>query len=331
MKNISQDFSQYLQDNPLVVITLVHRYLGFSAPIPPTKQFGAAAESLGVSVVFKDPQRVIIETKSNKIPQLLDEYGPINGSVYFAFGHELLDRNMTKLIIMAAESSAAKVVNGSDSLTINDDKAMLAITLSNCGIKSADSWICSARAPFQAILDDHPKLKEASNLIGKTSGFTAGGVGIQPLPANIDYIAPFTWSSRSDARPKIIQNNIAAEEDNSRNKVIRTYVVGGKIVGSYFTEGAGIVNCAGLARDPKSGSFVTTSLQQKDILAATTAVGATGFCRIDSTAEKKPAIFEVNPLARIDADTHGFNVAQSILEYMLILALEKFQAISNEK
>ena len=122
------------------------------------------------------------------------------------------------------------------------------------------------------------------------------------MPPHINYIAPFNWSSRSDSRPKIIQNNISVQRDNPRNKVIRTYVVGGKVIGSYYTEGEGIVNCAGLAREPKSGVFKLSDLQNKKLIAAANAVGATGFSRIDSTDEKEPAIFEINPLARIDAD-----------------------------
>ena len=325
MIKYSIDFSNYLVSYPLVVITPIDRYLGFSTTIQPTDQFKAAAKKLGIDVVFKDPQKIIIEAGADKKPRLIDESGTIEGSVYFAFGHDLLDRNMTKLIIMAAELNKARVVNSSNCLTINDDKAMFAISLSNSGIKSASSWICSARAPFKTILDNNSSLNSSKYIIGKTSGFTAGGVGIQPLLPHIDFIAPFNWSSRSDSRPKIIQNNISTQKDNDRNKVIRTYVVGGKIIGSYFTEGGGIVNCAGLAREPKSGLYRLTDLQRKKLLAAATAVDAAGFSRIDSTDEKNPSIFEINPLARIDADTHGFSVAKSILEYMLDLAKHRFE------
>lgn len=324
MSKYSSKFIDWLREYPLVVLTPIDRYLGFSAPISPVIQFSKAADKLGVPITFKDPQRIMIETTSSSRPKILDIEGEIHASVYFPFGHELLDRNMVRLVITAAESNGSLVVNDSNSLITNDDKALIAIKLANSGVKSANSWICSARSPFQYIIDSNPSLVKDNLIIGKTSGFTAGGVGVQPLFPSLDYVAPFIWSSRSDSRPKIIQNNISNAVNGNPNKVIRTYIVGGEVVGSYYTKGLGIVNCAGLTRDSKSGSFKLSNMQKNKLIEAAKIVGAGGFCRLDSTDEDNPAIYEINPLARIDAESHGLDIAMKIVEYMLVLAKTKF-------
>lgn len=49
-----------MSTKPVVIITPVGRYLGFSAPESPIKQFTEAAEKLGVVIAFKDPQKIYI-------------------------------------------------------------------------------------------------------------------------------------------------------------------------------------------------------------------------------------------------------------------------------
>ena len=330
MKKLSNELKTYLKNNPLVILTPVDRYLGFSAPISPVLQFNEIATKYDIPILFVDPQRTIIEAQPNNKPKIMTADGAINGSVMFGYGHELLDRNMVKYIILAAELCGAKTVNNFRCLEDNDDKALIALNLANSNIKCSNSWISSARSPFKIVLDKIPMKISGDNLIGKTSGFTAGGVGIQPLPFDVDYIGPFLWSSRLNGLPKIIQNNIAPKNGTGTTKVIRTYIAGGKVVGAYFTSGEGVVNCAGLTRNPVSGLQTLSKSQKQHLIYTAKICGALGFCRIDSTDEKIPAIFEINPLARIDSDIHGFNVAEAILEHMVSLAVEKMAEDKNE-
>lgn len=53
---------------------------------------------------------------------------------------------------------------------------------------------------------------------------------------------------------------------------------------------------------------------------AAKAVGAEGFCRTDASENKNQAIFEINPLARIDAEKYGLNIPEEILWYSIKLA-----------
>lgn len=85
---------------------------------------------------------------------------------------------------------------------------------------------------------------EDKHVIQKVSGFSAGGVGTMPISASVDYIAPAIWASRSDAKPRIIQNDVDGTSPDKGRKVIRAYVVGDQVSGCYITEGYGIVNCA---------------------------------------------------------------------------------------
>ncbi|MCC7290400.1 hypothetical protein IT417_04100 [bacterium] len=308
-------------ENPIVVLTPVNRYLGFSAPISPVDQFKPIAEKWGVPIAFKDPQRVLIHLNSQGMPELYDESGKISGSVYFPFGHDLLDRNMVRMIISAVEKQGTKVVNGSRALTVADDKGLIAIELANKSIPCANSIISSARGDVTTALDILKKVdSKLDHVVVKTTGFTAGGVGTQPMKADIDYLAPLLWASRKDSNPKVIQNDIDGTPQSEGRTVVRAYIVGGEVVGCYTTKGYGIVNCAGLARESKGEKYIPTENEIKMYVSAAKAVGAEGFCRVDASGGKKRAVFEVNPLARIDAEKYGLNIPEEILWYCIKLA-----------
>ena len=159
-------------------------------------------------------------------------------------------------------------------------------------------------------------------MIAKTSGFSAGGVGVEPLIPSIDYLAPVIWSTRMDSKPKILQSDLYTSDKESRS-VIRAYIVGGKIVGCYTTDGFGIVNCAGLTRESKAKTYNPTKEQARILLAAAKTVKTMGYCRIDAVGGCESfAIIEINPLARIDAEHYGLDVPKAILEYALELNRE---------
>ena len=308
---------------PIVVITPINRYLGFSAPILPTDQFDAIAKEWGFHIIFKDPQRLHIELDPHNLPKVCDENGEVNGSVYFPFGHSLLDRTMVMMIVTALEKSGAAVINGSRALTIADDKALMAIALSNIkDIPTAKSVVTSARSNSARIINFLTESKEEI-LIAKMSGFTAGGVGIQPIPADINYLAPAMWLSRMNERPRVIQNDVDKSSDNEPRTVIRAYVVGGEVVGCYTTKGYGIVNCAGLARESEGVIYEASNEEKVVFIKAAATVQCSGFCRIDAVGNKKLSILEINPLARIDAEKYGLHIAEEILWYAAKLAINK--------
>ncbi len=321
IEEIKKIASKIDPENPIVILTPVNRYLGFSAPISPIDQFKPIAEKWGVPVVFKDPQRVLIHLNSQGIPELYDESGKINGSVYFPFGHDLLDRNMVRMIIFALEKQGAKVVNGFRALTVADDKGLIAIELANKGIPCANSIISSAKGDVPTALELMKKVdSKLEHVVVKTTGFTAGGVGTQPMKADIDYLAPLLWASRKDSNPKVIQNDIDSTPQSEGRTVVRAYIVGGEVVGCYTTKGYGIVNCAGLARESKGEKYIPTGSEIKIYVSAAKAVSAEGFCRVDASGGKNKAVFEINPLARIDAEKYGLNIPEEILWYCIKLA-----------
>lgn len=295
----------------LTIITPVNRYLGFSAPISPVEQFNSALkkiDSADIDVRFVDPQRLHIKTSEDSLPIVCSEHGEqLKGGVYFAFGHDLLDRRMTAYVIKALELSNEKVINGYDALTIADDKALLALHLANQNIPIAKSVIASARSNSNEIIN----YLNSKVIISKTTGFSAGGVGVKPLPSDINFLAPDIWSARMDSKPKVIQNDL--DQNNSRRQVIRSYVVGDKLIGSYTTTGYGIVNCAGLARESVARPYRATKEQERLLISAANCVKSGGYCRIDSVGGNNFAIIEVNPLARMDADAYGIDVALAIL------------------
>ena len=258
---------------------------------------------------------------SQGIPELYDELGKINGSVYFPFGHDLLDRNMVRMIISAVEKQGAKVVNGFRALTVGDDKGLIAIELANKNIPCANSIISSAKGDVSTALELLKKTdSKLENIVVKTTGFTAGGVGTQPMKADIDYLAPLLWASRKDSNPKVIQNDIDGTPQSEGRTVVRAYIVGGEVVGCYTTKGYGIVNCAGLARESKGEKYIPTESEVEMYVSAAKTVGAEGFCRVDASGGKNKAIFEINPLARIDAEKYGLNIPEEILWYCIKLA-----------
>ena len=297
----------------LVVLTPVGRYLGFSAPISPVQQFTEAANKAGVDVIFKDPQRIYIATNKDSVPVLRDEHGDIDGDVYFPFGHTLLDRNMVKYAIVALEKSGKIVINGYKSLTVADDKGLMALEFANhAKITTPTSIIASASSASERLLGEI----KGDIVISKMTGFTAGGVGTQPLNPDINQVAPVLWASRMDERPRVLQNDIDGSAPAEPRIVIRAYIVGGQVIGCYTTKGYGIVNCAGLARESKAEKFNPSKKEVTTLLNAASIVGATGFCRIDAVRKKEGlSIFEVNPLARIDAEYYDIDVAGAIVHY----------------
>ena len=304
----------------VVVLTPVNRYLGFSAPISPVDQFTNAAKVVGVDVVFKDPQRIYITTNKDSTPILRDEHGDIEGDVYFGFGHTLIDRNMVKYAVIALEKAGKLVINGSKALTVSDDKGLMALELSGRpNIETPVSVIASARSASQSLISE----LEGDIILSKMTGFTAGGVGIQPLNPDINQIAPALWASRMDEKPRVLQNDIDGSPADQPRTVIRAYIVGGSVIGCYTTNGYGIVNCAGLARESKAVAFYPNESEITMLLDAAHAVGSSGFCRIDAVRRPKGlAIFEVNPLARIDAEAFGVDVAGKILRYAQKIGME---------
>lgn len=321
IKEIKKLTSKIDPEKPIVIITPVNRYLGFSAPISPFEQFAPIAKEWNVPIVFKDPQRILVHLNSNEEPRLYDESGEINGSVFFPFGHDQLDRNMVRFIVYALEIKGAKVVNSSKALTLADDKGLIAISLAKTGIKCANSIISSARGDVNTALNLLKKISpELEHVVVKSTGFTAGGVGTQPMNADIDYLAPLLWSSRKDNNPKVIQNDIDGTPQSEGRTVIRAYIVGGEVVGCYTTKGFGIVNCAGLARESEGKRYIPSKRETEMYINAARAVHAEGFCRVDASSGRNSAIFEINPLARIDAEKHGLNIPAEILWYCIRLA-----------
>lgn len=298
------------------IITPVNRYLGFSAPISPVEQFNKSANNFNdIELEFIDPQKAYIETGHDNLPQIFNEYGSLaNCDVYFPFGHTLLDRNMTKYLVLAAEIAHKKVVNGYRALTMGDDKALLALSLSNSGLPLAKSIIASARGNVDSIIE---KLDQKT-IISKISGFSAGGVGVKPLRNEIDYLAPELWMARMDEKPRVLQNDLELNREGTRS-VIRAYVVGGRVVGCYTTSGLGIVNCAGLTRESVAKHYKPTNHERRVFVKAASAVGASGYCRVDAINGENFAIIEVNPLARIDADSYGIDVSTEILKFAVRL------------
>lgn len=306
---------------PIVVLTPVGRYLGFSAPVSPVDQFSLVAEKWGVPIIFKDPQRVFICADNNMKPRLYDEQGLIDGAVYFGFGHEPLDRNMVRFVISALEIGGEKVVNGREALTVADDKGLMALAFAGQkNIPTAKSVIASARGHVPSILE---LLDSYETVVAKMTGFTAGGVGTQPVKADIDYLAPQLWLSRMDSKPRVIQNDVDPLPPDVSRTVIRAYVVGGELIGCYTTEAYGIVNCAGLARESEGRIYRATKEEESAFLAAANAVGSNGYCRIDAAGGKNFCIYEVNPLARIDAEKYGLDIPGAIINYMVKLAVDK--------
>ena len=259
-----------------------------------------------------DPQKTHIDLTGKK-PKLYDHTGgEINISVLFPFGHTPLDRNMTKMIVLAAELMGIPVVNGYKALTLADDKGLMALTLSKSGLPIPSSVIASARGNAEVI----NKLLPDDKYIVKTTGFTAGGVGTQPIPSDVDYLAPLLWSSRKDDLPKVIQQDIDKTPKGTPRTVVRAYIVGDSVIGAYTTKGFGIVNCAGLARESKAVRYEPSKEEARMYLKAAQELSC-GFCRVDATPN---GIFEVNPLARIDAEQFGINVAEYIANYCVKLA-----------
>lgn len=296
----------------LAIITPVNRYLGFSAPISPVTQFDNAVKAFtGVEMVYIDPQHALVYNDRHTKPILYDDSGKaLEADVYFAFSHSPLDRQMTRYIIKSLESTGAKVINGYQALTIADDKALMAIELAGSGLPIAQSFIASARSSSQKIID---ALNGGDFVISKTSGLTAGGVGVKPVTKNIDYLAPELWSCRLSERPKIIQNDLDA--GNNKRTVIRTYVIGNRVVGSYTTTGYGVVNCAGLTRESRAVRYDLSTDELRTVLDAAAAVYSSGFCRVDCVGGKNFSILEVNPVARIDASDYGIDVPSGIIRY----------------
>lgn len=303
---------------PIVILTPVNRYLGFSAPISPVEQFTKVAEKWNIPVVFKDPQRLLIKADRDNRPTLYDESGRVNGSAYFPFGHEQLDRNMVRFITIALESRGVPVVNGERALTVADDKGLMALALAgHTNIPTAQSIIASARGPVPKILE---LLDGGEVVVTKMTGFTGGGVGTQPMQANIDYLAPSLWLSRMDSRPRVVQNDADKTSLDGARIVIRAYIVGGRLVGCYTTEGFGLVNCAGLTRESEGKPYIASESEEKILLAAAEVVGASGYCRIDAAGGDNFCIYEVNPLARIDAEKYGLDIPEAILLHAVELA-----------
>lgn len=297
------------------IITPVNRYLGFSAPVTPQEQFSKIKDKFkDVEMIYADPQKISIFSDSRNNPTVLNELGDtIDADVYFAFSHSVLDREMTRYIIRALEKSGVvDVINGYDALTIADDKALMAIELAGSGLPIAKSFIASAKASSQTIVDALD-CDDGHFILSKTSGLTAGGVGVKPVVKDINCLAPELWSSRLEERPKIIQNDL--DFDNNKRAVIRAYIVNGKIVGSYTTTGYGIVNCAGLTRESAVERYTPSRREEEVMVEAARLVFCSGFCRVDAVGGKNFAIIEVNPVARIDAETCGIDVPSELIKY----------------
>lgn len=317
--------SKISKKTPIVIITPVNRYLGFSAPIPASEQLKELANLWKVPLEVRDPQRLIIRSTSHKKIEVCDENGPLNGSVFFGFGHEPLDRVMVKYVIIALEKAGKKVINGEKALTYADDKGLMAIAFADSKLPIPNSIISGARAAINQIFFNLEIEENKQKIVmEKPTGFAAGGIGVRPIPASREYILPAIWSSRADNKPKVLQNDSEDTPIEIPRKVIRAYVVGGNFVGAYVTSAKGFVNCVGLAKEMlEAYNYIPALAQQKIFIEAAKAVGATGYCRIDASGGSKFEIYEVNPLARIDAEKYGLNVKEYLLWYAIEMALQK--------
>lgn len=322
---IKKQASRVSKKSPIVIITPVNRYMGFSAPIPASEQLVKLANLWNVPLEVRDPQKLIIRSTSHKKIEVFDENGPLNGSVFFGFGHEPLDRTMVKYIIIALEKAGKKVINGERALTYADDKALMAIAFANSKLPIPNSIISGSRAVINQIFFNLEIEENKQRIVmEKPTGFAAGGIGVRPIPASREYILPAIWASRADNKPKVLQNDSENTPIEIPRKVIRAYVVGGNFVGAYVTSAKGFVNCAGLAKEMLAAyNYIPTLAQQKIFIEAAKAVGATGYCRIDASGGNKFEIYEVNPLARIDAEKYGLNVKEYLLWHAIEMALQK--------
>lgn len=322
---IREKTSKISKKFPIIIITPVNRYLGFSAPIPASEQLKELANIWNVPLEVRDPQRLVVRSTPNKEIEVCDQDGPLSGSVFFGFGHDPLDRAMVKYIIIALEKAGKKVINGEKSLTYADDKALMAIAFANSKLPIPNSVISGARATIDQILFNlNIKEDKQKIIMEKPTGFSAGGIGVRPIPASREYILPAIWSSRGDNKPKVLQNDSENTSIEIPRKVIRAYVIGGNFVGAYITSAKGFVNCAGLAKEKfEAYNYMPTLLQQKIFIEAARVVGATGYCRIDASGGNKFEIYEVNPLARIDAEKYGLKIKEYLLWYAVKMALQK--------
>lgn len=310
---------------PIIVITPVNRYLGFSAPIPPSEQLKELASLWGVPLEVHDPQKLFIKSSSERKVEVYTENGLLDGSVFFGFGHDQLDRQMVRYAIIALEKLGKKVINGEKALTYSDDKALMAIALSNSELPIPNSIISGARASVDLILGNMALKKNSDEIIfEKPTGFSAGGIGISPLLAKAEYISPAIWSSRADSRPRVLQTDMYQTPIDIPRKVIRAYIVGGELIGAYVTSAKGFVNCAGLSKEEyEAFEYDPTAKQERYLINAARAVGASGYCRIDASGGENFGIIEINPLARIDAEKYNINVKAHLLKYAINLASKK--------
>lgn len=322
---IKKKASKISKKSPIIIITPVNRYLGFSAPIPASKQLKDLANLWDLPLEVRDPQKLIIRSTSHGKIEVCDDNGPLNGSVFFGFGHEPLDRTMVKYVIIALEKAGKKVINGEEALTYADDKALMAIAFANSKLPVPNSIISGARATINQILFNLEIEEDKQRVVmEKPTGFAAGGIGVRPIPISREYILPAIWSSRADNKPKVLQNDSENTAVEIPRKVIRAYIVGGNFVGAYITSAKGFINCAGLAKEMlEAYNYTPTLAQEKILIEAARTVGATGYCRIDASGGNKFEIYEVNPLARLDAEKYGLNVKEYLLWHAIEMALQE--------
>lgn len=131
----------------------------------------------------------------------------------------------------------------------------------------------------------------------------------------------YGWLAWTKSR-EVLQNDLELNREGIRS-VIQAYVVGGKVIGCYTTRGLGIVNCAGLAREPVTKHYKPTSHERRIFIKAASTVGASGYCRIDAINGQSFAIIGVNPLAQIDADSYVIDIATEILKFAVRLGERK--------
>ncbi len=310
---------------PIIIITPLNRYLGFSAPVSPSEQFKELAVLWNVPLEIYDPQKLFIKSHPKNKIEVYSDRGLLEGSVFFGFGHDPLDRQMVRYIITALEKAGEKVINGEKALTYSDDKALMAIALANSELPIPNSVICGARAATDQILNNLG-IKETDDKIifEKPTGFSAGGIGVKPLPARSEYILPAIWSSRADNKPRVLQNDAYKTSIEIPRKVIRAYIIGGKLIGAYITSAKGFVNCVGLSKELyEAYEYIPTIEQEKYFITAAKVVGALGYCRIDASGGENFEILEINPLARIDAEKYNIDVKAHLLKHAIDVASQK--------
>lgn len=307
--------------DPIVIFIPVNRYLGFRSLHDPIGVFQKIARDWNLNIRFVDPQKVTVKVFPGKRIALYEGEEEVKGSVYFSYAHDSLDRITMRYVMFGLEKSGAKLITNGTSLTFADDKGFAAITLSQEGISIPDSYLATAKSSAERVLELVDGVREGV-LFSKSTGHASGGVGVTPVMGTRFFLQPFLWNIRNDLKPKLMQKDAYTCDIDTPRKVIRVYVVGGKVVGSYYTSALGYVNTIDLRKEKiELGQYAPTPEEEEMCIKAAKILSCDGYCRIDASKQELFTILEVNPVADIDAIKYGLNIHEHLLWYAMQLAL----------